>query len=138
MNTDRIYKLVQWIREEDPDVCLLQEIFLVRVGPFCYGRELYLLVEELQRIGYSCFSNPQDSLPTLFGQNSGLLIASKIPFDFSDKVYSITKEINNKGFTGGRFSLGEQELYIITTHLSKKSWTVQEQQVEELFQYLNR
>ncbi|ETO33946.1 hypothetical protein RFI_03151 [Reticulomyxa filosa] len=84
---ERMEAFVRYLRENANryDVLLLQEIFAVRYGLWVKAQEVIMLCRELQKIGFQYTSKPFGVLP-YFGQNGGVLIASKYPIVWSDTV----------------------------------------------------
>lgn len=102
----RVQKFVENVARHDFDIVAVQEAFLLRVGPFVLSDHVKQLIEGMRDIGYHYWTDPTASLPQLIGQNSGLIVFSRLPFAAqSSDVFTHSDEItNNKGFVGVQFN----------------------------------
>lgn len=106
-----------------PDVVVLQETFLLRLGPIVLFSYVKMLIEGMRELGYEWWSDPCITLPKFFGQNSGLLIFSRLPFRgvFQDVFKFSNEALNNKGLLCARIDLGsDRSMLVIGTHLDSR------------------
>ena len=68
--------LAQHILREQFDVVLVQEVFLLRLGPFILSGNFERFARALAKGGLIYHSNPLHTLPQYLGQNSGCAIFS--------------------------------------------------------------
>ena len=122
----RLDKIVEWIKKQDYDVLCIQELFLLKLTIYSRSSELDNFVTSLQEHGYIHHTDPKASLPSFFGQNSGLIILSKLPFTSTTSAIfdtaSITEYSNNKGFITATIQVTpNQNICVCTAHLDAHS-----------------
>ena len=84
------------------DVILLQEVFIFGFGRSGTDITHYrTITEHMQAQGYSYHSDPFKSLASNIGQNSGLIVFSKYPFDLNTTYFETFRDrrtFSAKGF----------------------------------------
>lgn len=135
---ERFDALVAAAVEGDYDVLALQELFVLRVGPFVFGEEVLYLQRRLVEVGYVYHTDIAYNLPGVFGQSAGVAVFSRLPipndgvryFSFADSSW---KEMpNHKGFVHVQLavfppgadaaSLADQRpAHILTAHLDSSA-----------------
>jgi endonuclease/exonuclease/phosphatase family metal-dependent hydrolase len=140
----RVSEFVAHIDEQQYHVVALQEVFLLRIGPFVLSHLLHQLISEMDSIGYHYWTDPTLSLPRYFGQNSGLMIFSRVPFaEQESSVFEQSDEIlNNKGFIAIRIdhqthSQRLDSLHIVCTHFDSRRTSTKLLQAQQLGQRLH-
>eukprot|EP01083_Nonionella_stella_P308906 1091912_1 len=120
----RLQLLVDNIAKDQPDVICLQEMFVFSLGPFVICGDFdYLHHQLVHSLGYTHYSNPTQSLPSLFGGNNGLMIYSKHRLHSCDSYAfdtNIRRHFSAKGWLSASIKLSEsndQKINIINTHL---------------------
>jgi endonuclease/exonuclease/phosphatase family metal-dependent hydrolase len=142
----RIQAFLTRLQRHDADqnltfVCI-QEAFLLRLGPWVISTHVDQLIRGMAALGFRFHSDPYLSLPRFFGQNSGLLVFSKLPLMHQDATaFAVSRELlNNKGFVAVTLaSAGEHaKLTIVNTHLDSAAEHIRRAQVAQLGTYLQR
>ena len=138
----RLSRLARVAREYD--VIMIQEFTLFKLFGLTLG-VMYMenfYQEILEHLPYTTMNNVTDSLPYLFGGNSGLIIFSRYPI-ISTKETVFTQypwfEGNNKGFQHARIQIQRKRpilLHVINTHLYSRwrPW-VRPAQLREIADY---
>ena len=116
------------------------------MGPFSQQSYVDTFLEELGKMGFSYFTNPYEGVPArrkvVFGNNSGLLIASKLPIVSSKaEIFKEGREtLNFKGFLRATVELkGGEEVHFLTCHLnSRKKPNLRKQQLKQLYGEVER
>mmetsp|Transcript_20101 Transcript_20101/g.28892 ORF Transcript_20101/g.28892 Transcript_20101/m.28892 type:complete len:376 (-) Transcript_20101:149-1276(-) len=119
----------------DLDVVVIQEAFLFRIGPIVLCSELSNLTKGMTKIGFSYHTNPAESLPSVFGQNSGLIIFSRIPFksSFSENFDCTEERVNTKGLVGIQLPVSDSHsVHVLGTHLDSRSALSKSWQLHQL------
>jgi len=121
------------------DVLLLQEMFLVSIGPFVLPNDVDWFVKRMQQEGFSYTTDPTTSCPSFFGQNNGLLILSKLPIRETTNVSFKGKNrrfLSFKGWLEVELMFNDEclPLKMITTHLEHAKEDLKCQQLHEVFE----
>lgn len=121
------------------DVLLLQEMFVLSIGPFVLPNNVDWFVSRMQQEGFIYTTNPITSCPSLFGQNNGLLILSKLPFKETSNVSFKLKnrrKVSYKGWLAVELMLndGSPPLKLVTTHLEHANEDLKVRQLHEVFE----
>jgi len=139
----RLEKIVEYLKEQSYDIICIQELFTLKIfGLFTKSNEIEWFIDALKDLGYKYHTNPNDTIPLFFGQNSGLLILSKKPIKESNSGIftnaSITEYSNNKGFVCSTIEINEGvEICICTAHLDAHS-NVKLAQVKQIQESLQK
>ena len=136
----RLSILAARIAEGKYDVVCVQELFLLRVGPFVYTSNFRLFAEHMAKAGYIYHTDPTESLPSHFGQNSGVCIFSKTPLTRMEaEVYhaSDEKALNSKGFVCASvivesLSRSPVEVRVLSVHTDSRHWPSKILQLEQI------
>lgn len=118
------------------DIVIVQELFILRVGPFVLSSLYLLFASRMAALGLVHRSNPRDSLPRFFGQNSGLAIFSRWPLDDARSVgFAHTRErLNRKGVVHAvvRLPGNAPSLAVAATHLDKRRSAAKAAQIAQV------
>jgi endonuclease/exonuclease/phosphatase family metal-dependent hydrolase len=136
----RLSILAARIAEEKYDVVCVQELFLLRVGPFVYTFNFRLFAKHMAIAGYIYHTDPTESLPSHFGQNSGVCIFSKRPLSSMEaEVYHASDEkvLSSKGFVCASVivelpSRSPVEVSVFSVHTDARHWPSKILQLEQI------
>ena len=133
----RLRCLVEAIKARDYDVVMLQELFLLRLGPLATTLTFEAFAQAMLAAGYRLVADPRDSLP-MVGQNSGLAIFSKLDPVRAPvaRSFAVTGEqVCVKGYLHAELRVaGNRTIHVVTTHLDskKKPKDVQHSQARQI------
>jgi len=121
------------------DVLLLQEMFVLSIGPFVVPNSVDWFVWRMQQEGFVYTTNPITSCPSWFGQNNGLLILSKLPIKEISNVSFGEKnrrKLSFKGWLEVELMLNDESppLKLVTTHLEHANEDLKVRQLHEVFE----
>ena len=120
----RLDCLLNAIAQNAYDVVMVQELFLLRVGPFAITRNLEYFVARMRMMGYTLGADPRSSLP-FCGQNSGLCTFSRVDVVGKPDSHTFLKTAERicvKGFVRTDVKLSNDRiLTIVNTHMDSKS-----------------
>lgn len=119
------------------DVVVLQELFVLRLGPLVLAGAWEHMAQRMARLGLVHASDPRASLPRFFGQNSGLAIFSRHPLHPEPGATSLFRSsrerFNRKGVECARVAWSPgASLMLCATHFDAHSPRTQEAQLGEL------
>ena len=124
----RLKILIDNIKTDNPDILCLQEMFIFALGPFLIcGDFEYLHNELVNNLGYKYYSNPKETLPTIWGGNNGLMVYSKYAMNecrsyaFDTKI---RRRFSAKGWITTKIKTSESNddtLHLINTHLEHRN-----------------
>jgi endonuclease/exonuclease/phosphatase family metal-dependent hydrolase len=139
----RIDQLAHHIIEQKFDVVLIQEVFVCRLGPVILDGNFKRLAAALRHVGLEYHTDPMETLPAVYGQNTGTVIFSRFPLLATEShVFHKTAEgFNNKGFVAGRVAVevGDgrtRDVLLVSTHLDARSWLAKESQIGQVAEYV--
>jgi endonuclease/exonuclease/phosphatase family metal-dependent hydrolase len=131
----RLKALAAHIGTDGCDVVCVQELFLLRLGPFVFAANFRLFARLLAAEGYVHHTDPTTSLPLLFGQNYGVAIFSKLPLQNEHSetyTHSAEKLLNAKGFVCASVLLETVEVVLVSVHTDARNWASKEKQLEQV------
>lgn len=155
----RLRGLARYIKQASTpfDVVMLQELFVMRIGPWVWSREFEFFRGEMAAAGLKYCTDPFDSMPS-FGslrrlrvQNSGLVTFSRYPI-VQARSYSFetTSEMTNtKGLLLTELQVPATEaatavdvpqtarVQCVNTHLDSRKWEDKQAQIEEIAQHIS-
>lgn len=136
----RLEKIVEYIKTQSYDVICIQELFTLKIlGLYTKSNEVEWFISTLKDLGYKYHTNPFESNPYIFGQNSGLLILSKTKIKESfSKVFNTTSEFNNKGYVCTTIEINGVDVCVCTAHLDAFYNNVKAIQVKEIQESLQK
>lgn len=139
----RVRAFLAHLQQQQPpiDVVVIQEAFLLRLGPIVLYDYVLELVEGMDALGYHWWSDLRGSLPRIFGQNSGVIVFSRLPLVAPphEEVFIHSDEVLNcKGFACVRLALAGATLTVIATHLDSRRRAAKELQMAQISAYLKR
>ncbi|CAF1068594.1 unnamed protein product [Didymodactylos carnosus] len=118
------------------DILALQEVFLFGDGGWFVNSALnkQIILDHAKKMNFHYIDTPK---PSLFCQDSGLLILSRYPIVESHfkrfQNCSLSEWINNKGVLHAKIQLpNDKRLHVITTHLDAHQSSIRQLQIEEL------
>ena len=123
---------------KDFDIVLVQEIFLLRVGPFLFTKYAETLVRVMEARGFRYKGGLRESLPTFFGQTSGVVIFSRIPVRSTKwgifRDWGWSEASTNKGFVYVEIVLKEHTpaLCVFNVHLDAHRADIRERQLRQV------
>ena len=138
---ERISTFVSHIKRDEYDVLFIQELFLLRFGPFVYTTNFHYFVQKMNEIGFLYHTNPFLSLPKYFGQNSGVCVFSKYPLvEEGGIVYQESSEfLNNKGYVNASIMMKHPmnesllvEVILVCIHMDSRNWLSKKLQLQEI------
>ena len=136
------------------DVLILQELFVLRAGPFVYGHDVGYLRQRLVKSGFVYHTNIAYNLPRVVGQSAGVAVFSKVPIartsvdmtNARDDTYftfatsSFRQFFNRKGFVHVRLLLSTDDssmtssldvVHIVNVHLDAFDPIIRTEQVRK-------
>eukprot|EP00960_Hanusia_phi_P040669 754582-Hanusia_phi.AAC.19 len=120
----RLDCLLNAIAQNGYDVVMIQELFLLRIGPFAITRNLEYFVARMRMMGYTLGADPRASLP-FWGQNSGLCTFSRVDLvgkTESQSFLHTAERVCVKGFVRTDVKLSnDRTLTIVNTHMDSKA-----------------
>jgi len=129
---------------KDYDILLVQEVFILSVGPLKYGMEDAILLEkELIQQGFKFHTNLYNTLPYV-GQNSGLQIFSKYPLVDVEYVSfhqaSMHEYMNWKGAVKAKVEIGDgKSLTVVNVHFdSGSNANIRKSQIQDVKQLIQK
>eukprot|EP01091_Cochliopodium_minus_P004517 TRINITY_DN14408_c0_g1_i1.p1 TRINITY_DN14408_c0_g1~~TRINITY_DN14408_c0_g1_i1.p1 ORF type:complete len:322 (+),score=92.56 TRINITY_DN14408_c0_g1_i1:91-1056(+) len=144
---ERLESILKKIGEGDYDVLMIQELWLLRIGPFAQQMYVDMFMTGIRKLGYIHHSHPygKDNIERrigfTIGNNSGLLIASKYPILESNyENFNSGKELLNfKGFLRSTISINQNKIHFITCHLnSRKNAELRTSQLKQIKDEMNK
>ena len=138
----RLQLLIDNISKDNPDILCLQEMFMFALGPFLVcGDFKYLHDELVNNMGYKYYSDPKQTLPTIWGGNNGLMIYSKYKIN-ECKSYSFDNKIRRrfsaKGWISAKLKMDNDDtLQIINTHLEHSNRDYKLKQLDVIKETIN-
>lgn len=138
----RVRAFLAHLQQQPPiDVVVIQEAFLLRLGPIVLYEYVSELVDGMDALGYHWWSDMRGSLPRIYGQNSGVIVFSRLPLVAPphEEVFIHSDEVLNcKGFACVRLALAGATLAVIGTHLDSRRRAAKELQMAQISAYLKR
>lgn len=135
----RLSLLADHIKTVEYDVVCIQELFVWSLWPvtdFVNGRSNFdFFRERMQECGLHHCTDPMESMGRSFGQNSGLVIFSRFPFEGDSSVdFDVTAEaLNTKGFVEVLIAVSPgQKIRVVSTHLDSRSWDTKAVQIAQI------
>jgi endonuclease/exonuclease/phosphatase (EEP) superfamily protein YafD len=138
---NRITAIAEKAKRQDIDIFNIQELYTFNVGGVKRTKELTAFSTALKSQGIP-YSAPcaKNSCP-FFGMDLGLRIFSRYPigeyklypFRTQDSANLVTP---NKGFLEAEIDMNGQTIGVVNIHLSSKSSSIREKQLDELSHYI--
>jgi len=140
--TERLNLFANCLEKHAYDVILLQEVFIFGFGRSGTDITHYrTITEHMQNHGYSYHSDPFKSLASNIGQNSGLIVFSKYPFDLNSTYFETFRDrrtFSAKGFQHVTVEFGNDQVHFINTHTEHKDKEMRRKQLVQIFNYVDR
>jgi hypothetical protein len=77
----RLDAIAELVASSGVDIVAVQELFLLRVGPFVLDAAWVRFAGRMRALGLCYYTEPRETLPCLFGQSSGLGVFSRWPLE---------------------------------------------------------
>eukprot|EP00750_Incisomonas_marina_P025563 INCI5564.1.p1 GENE.INCI5564.1~~INCI5564.1.p1 ORF type:complete len:361 (+),score=45.15 INCI5564.1:256-1338(+) len=125
--------------EEQPvDIVLVQEVFVLRIGPFVFTANFRAFADEMKSAGFAYHTEPLASIPRWFGQNSGCAIFSRLPLkaEVSHRFIHSDEALNNKGLVAAVVEVARRPVLLVSTHLDSRKPATRLRQVQQIGQFL--
>lgn len=125
--------------EEQPvDIVLVQEVFVLRVGPLVFTANFRAFAEEMRSAGFAYHTDPLASIPRWFGQNSGCAIFSRYPLqaEVSHRFIHSDEALNNKGVVAATVEVAQRPVLLVSTHLDSRKPATRLRQVQQIGEFL--
>ncbi|XP_032239045.2 uncharacterized protein LOC5513669 [Nematostella vectensis] len=118
------------------DVVMVQEVFILQVGPVEFTGCASAMVEAMERHGFHYRTSFTDTVPHIFGQSNGIAIFSKIPFHYTKSVVfkdaAFAERVNNKGFVFAEMKISGKQVFVFNTHTDAHKEEIRAAQMEQL------
>ena len=122
------------------DVVILQEIFVLRLGPFVFFNYAKHLVSAMKKHQFIYRVSLQETVPWIFGQSNGLAIFSKFPISLAKSIHfkdsAILERVNNKGFVYAEIKINKQKVFVLNTHTDAHKKSIRELQMKQLADFI--
>ncbi|KAJ1637140.1 Endonuclease/exonuclease/phosphatase [Pavlovales sp. CCMP2436] len=132
----RLDAIAELVESTGADIVCCEELFLLRLGPFVLEGAWARFAERMEAVGLIHRSDPRESLPWVFGQNSGLALFSRWPLnDIQSCAFSQSSEFfNRKGVIHALVTPPNfpRPLALCATHLDKRASAAKRAQFEQL------
>lgn len=124
------------------DIVILQEIFVLRLGPFIFYSYAKHLISSMEKQGFIYRSGFKETVPRMFGQSNGLAIFSKIPITVTKEVSfhdsAVLERVNNKGFVYAEIEINNNKLFVLNTHTDAHKVSIRKLQIRQLAETIKR